>query len=496
MSAVTNNPDGSSLSNKEEYVVSVSSHKQKEASSSGFARWFQWFEPGTSPKEKKLILKLQFFILSYSMLAYFLKYLDQTNISNAYVSGMKEDLNLNGNQLSWFNTFFNIGTIVGSIPAVFLANYFRPRYFLPIMDLLWALTVLFVYKCSTANQIYVCRFFLGLFESATNPFGHVMLGSWFKSNEVLRLGNLYIIAGIIGQATSSYIQSGLQSSMEGRLGLHAYQWMFIFEACLSVPIIIYGLFVIPDYPYNTQAFYLNEWERKRAKERLEEDGRVTKKISYNLDTLKEITFSWQPYVFSIGYCLWTLTAASYMLQFFEVYLKSLKKYSISYINNFPTIISGVNLVTMLSSGYIADKMNRRWPVLMVVGCLLTVSMAILLKSHDEGVRKFGYCLTGVYGCYTPMLAGWCNISCKKSLVLRSFTIPAMIVIGTIVVTPYQQHVFPSSDAPYYEKTQGMRYAIAFTVCLLLWTSIAIPLCDYYWGNKDDAKVKKDPEYQL
>lgn len=36
--------------------------------------------------------------------------LDQNNISNAYVSGMSEELGFGpGNELSWMNTYFSIG---------------------------------------------------------------------------------------------------------------------------------------------------------------------------------------------------------------------------------------------------------------------------------------------------------------------------------------------------------------------------------------------------
>lgn len=446
------------------------------------ANWFHWFEPGTTTRDKKLILKLQFFILSFSMCSYFLKYLDQTNISNAYVSGMKEDLNLTSNQLSWFNTYFNIGTIIGSIPAVFLASHFRPRYFLPLMDLLWSLSVLFIYKCKTANGIYACRFFLGLFESATNPFGHIMLGSWFKSSEILRLANFYISAGVIGQATSSYIQVGLQSSVDGKLGLRAYQWLFIFEACLGLPVIIYGLIFLPDFPYNTKAFYLDDWERKRAIERLREDDKVVEEIKFSMESAKIILFSWQTYIFLVAYCFWTLTACSYMLQFFELYLKN-EKYSLSYVNNFPTIISGVNLATMLLSGYICDKLGKRWPVTVFIGAILIVSTVILATTTSVHARKAGYIMTGVYGCFTPILSGWCNISCKKTPVLRAFIIPAMIVAGQIVVTPYQQNVFPSNDAPFYRTTNGMWYAVGFCIALTLWTSLLMPICDKFIGEK-------------
>jgi hypothetical protein len=38
-----------------------------------------------------------------------IKYIDQVNISNAYVSGMQEDLGLNSNQLNYFTTYFSVG---------------------------------------------------------------------------------------------------------------------------------------------------------------------------------------------------------------------------------------------------------------------------------------------------------------------------------------------------------------------------------------------------
>ena len=74
---------------------------------SGF---FHWHEPGTSKEEKRLIFKLDFFLLSFSCLMFFLKQLDQNNVANAYVSGMAEQLGFGpGDELSWMNTYFLIG---------------------------------------------------------------------------------------------------------------------------------------------------------------------------------------------------------------------------------------------------------------------------------------------------------------------------------------------------------------------------------------------------
>ena len=75
-----------------------------------------WYPSHYSAQERKMLRKLDFFLLSFCSIMckchavikthacvlmpheVFLKYLDQSNINNAYVSGMKEDLQLFGNQ--------------------------------------------------------------------------------------------------------------------------------------------------------------------------------------------------------------------------------------------------------------------------------------------------------------------------------------------------------------------------------------------------------------
>ena len=66
-----------------------------------------------APGERKLIQKLDFFILTFCCLMYFLNYLDRSNLNNAYVSGMKEELGFHGNQLNQINTVFTVGYTIG-----------------------------------------------------------------------------------------------------------------------------------------------------------------------------------------------------------------------------------------------------------------------------------------------------------------------------------------------------------------------------------------------
>jgi ACS family pantothenate transporter-like MFS transporter len=56
-----------------------------------------------------MIYSIDFFILTFCCLSYFMNYLDRSNLANAYVSGMKEELGFVGNQYNLINTVFTVG---------------------------------------------------------------------------------------------------------------------------------------------------------------------------------------------------------------------------------------------------------------------------------------------------------------------------------------------------------------------------------------------------
>lgn len=61
-------------------------------------RWqsYIWDSLDKSPEERKFLFKLDLALLTFASLGYFIKYLDQANINNAFVSGMWVFQNLGG----------------------------------------------------------------------------------------------------------------------------------------------------------------------------------------------------------------------------------------------------------------------------------------------------------------------------------------------------------------------------------------------------------------
>jgi ACS family pantothenate transporter-like MFS transporter len=137
-----------------------------------------WDDPDKPTVEKKFLLKLDFFLLSYTCLGYFCKNLDQANISNAYVSGMKEALHMGGSELTYMSNVFTAGYVVGQLPAVILATKIRPSILVSSLEILWAVFTFCCAGVKTVPQLYALRFLVGLCEGAFFPVIVYVISSW------------------------------------------------------------------------------------------------------------------------------------------------------------------------------------------------------------------------------------------------------------------------------------------------------------------------------
>jgi len=149
-----------------------------------------WDDPDKSAVEKRFLLKLDFFLLTYTCLAYFCKNLDQQNINNAYVSGMKEALHMGGSQLTYMSNVFTAGYVVGQIPAVILSTKIRPSIMISTLEILWAVLTFCCASVKTVNQLYALRFLIGLCEGAFFPVIIYLISSWCKSSSSIYLLHL------------------------------------------------------------------------------------------------------------------------------------------------------------------------------------------------------------------------------------------------------------------------------------------------------------------
>ncbi|KAK1635687.1 hypothetical protein BDP81DRAFT_395250 [Colletotrichum phormii] len=89
-------------------TVATSVREEQVTNASWLDKW-RWYERNTSKEEKVLLRKLDFMILTFGCLTFFTKFLDLQAFQNAYVSGMKEDVGMQGNDLQYTTGVFQAG---------------------------------------------------------------------------------------------------------------------------------------------------------------------------------------------------------------------------------------------------------------------------------------------------------------------------------------------------------------------------------------------------
>jgi ACS family pantothenate transporter-like MFS transporter len=130
--------ESSSASNSEEAIVKpIRSWK-------GYI-WDTWDLPRD---QRRLLFKVDAFVLTFAsvsfhlrdsalfsndpdQLGYFLKNLDQYNVTNAFLSGMEEELSMYGNQLVTSTSIWTVGYVIGQIPSNLLLTRVSPRWVIP-----------------------------------------------------------------------------------------------------------------------------------------------------------------------------------------------------------------------------------------------------------------------------------------------------------------------------------------------------------------------------
>ncbi|OCF77013.1 hypothetical protein I204_02722 [Kwoniella mangroviensis CBS 8886] len=160
----------------------ISSEVKSRSTKGPWQKFVSWiWDPDYYEKsnaERKLVFKLDCALLSLLRFGWLMKYIDQTNLANAYVSGMKEDLHIEGNQYTWMQTIYNVVVCVMQLPSNLIVLKVRPSWWLAMCEIGWAIFTFAQAGAQNCQQMYAFRFFVAFFEAAFQPVAYFILGSW------------------------------------------------------------------------------------------------------------------------------------------------------------------------------------------------------------------------------------------------------------------------------------------------------------------------------
>ncbi|KKK26298.1 putative MFS pantothenate transporter [Aspergillus rambellii] len=430
--------------------------------------WWYW-DAGT-----KLVAKIDFFILTFCCIAYFFNYLDRSNLTNAYVSGMREELGFEGNQFNIINTIFTVGYILGQLPSNLALTHFRPRIFFPSMILLWGGLTMLTAAVHNPQGIMVIRFFLGLAEASTFAGTHYILGSWYTERELGKRSGVFTASGLAGTMFGGFIQTGIHSSLNGTHGLSGWRWLFIIDGLITVPIALYGLLLFPDTPTTTRAPYLSPSEKTLAVTRLPIANAEHAPI--NKAFLKQLFTTWYWWAFVILWVIAGETESFSSNSLLALYMKAHPtiKYSVSQLNDYPTGVPAVGIISTLFWATITDIFNgKRYLVGYFIGVTGIATSVLILTRFDSTPTVFGayYWAGAVYACQATFFA-WCNDAMRSQDARQRSVVIASMNMGNNAINAWWSIIFYSADlAPRF--TRGMWAMIGCSVALTLWTTVIV-----------------------
>ncbi|KAE8155316.1 pantothenate transporter [Aspergillus avenaceus] len=428
-----------------------------------------WDTFDKSPEERRLLFKLDSAILTFASLGYFIKYLDQININNAFVSGMKEDVGLYGNELNYMQACWTVGYVIGEIPSNILLTRIRPRYWIPAMELLWTVLTFSLSRCNTPTQFYVLRFFIGLAESTFYPGMQYIIGSWYRKDELAKRSCIFHTSSGIASMFSGYLMAAVYN-LEGRGGFRGWQWLFIVDGIISIPVALSGFVILPDVPEISNPWYLSEEEIALSQKRMQLEGRKNRE-PYTKAKLKKIFTSWHIYLLTLLYITFNNGAAGAQ-PIFQQFLKqsSDPKYSVGQINAYPTTTSAVQVVTTLAYAWSSDTFlnGRRWPPILF-GAVMNIICYVSLAVWDipVGWKWACYILAGAGFGLSGLCMAWAHEICSEDNEERSLVIGSMNEMAYVFQAWLPLVVWQQVDAPQYQK--GFITVTVLSIILILTT---------------------------
>ncbi|ORY69498.1 major facilitator superfamily domain-containing protein [Pseudomassariella vexata] len=427
---------------------------------------FNWYPSDYPAAERKLLFKLDLSILVFACLCSVeVIRADQTNISNAYTSGLKEDLGLYGNELNYFNVAYFTAYVIFQVPFILLIS--RPklsRWLLPALEIAWGILTFAQSRVTNVHQLYALRFLVGMLEAPVFAGTHFILGSWYSGPELFKRAGAWFICNPLGSMISGYLQAAAYTNLSGVAGMPGWRWLFIIDGVFTIPVALAGFVLFPGIPDSHKVFYFTDEDIALAKARMKK-AEVKKPGKLSLDVFKRSFRRWHIWVFVFCYCC--MIISSYPSGYMNLWLKA-EGYSVVKINQLPTVINAINIVASWLGTTLA-AIYPAWTIYTVQsGAVVFSTICMTIWRIPKALKFVAWYLFGLAGCSSPILYSTVNTIVKDDAEERALILGSMMTFGYSFNIWVPLLLFPTAG-PNGAPRWSHGWPVAMVFYILLWT---------------------------
>ncbi|KAL4925459.1 putative MFS transporter [Aspergillus undulatus] len=200
----------------------------------------------TPVEEQHVVKRFDRRLVPFLALLYLLSFLDRSNIGNAKIAGLMDDLKLSSSQYEWLLTAFYITYILFEWMTL-LYRVVPAHVYISLCVCGWGLVASFQSLASSFGAMVFLRAVLGITEAAFGPGVPFYLSLFYKREELaLRTGLFISAAPLASSFASSLAWLIVKSSSDGPIA--PWRSLFLVEGFPSVIVAAFAWFMIPDSP--------------------------------------------------------------------------------------------------------------------------------------------------------------------------------------------------------------------------------------------------------
>ncbi|KAH7013993.1 major facilitator superfamily domain-containing protein [Ilyonectria destructans] len=352
--------------------------------------------------DKRLRRKFDLRVLPFLTLMHLCSMIDRSNMGNAAVLGMREDLDLTGNRFNIALSLFFIPYVLFEIPANMVQRQIGPKIWLCFLTIAFGLITTCISVVGSFRGLCVGRVALGLCESGVLAGIMYTLSSFYRRHELTtRMGYLNAVVTLSG-AFGGLLATGFTRVPAFGM-LHTWRHIFFFEGIITILIGISVIF-LPNDP--ATADFLTEEEKVYACSRLVDESKALASEKMNKTTFKRALLHLPTQMVAVALICATCSMGS--LQLFSPTLLRNMGYSgqEAQLMSVPPYVFGAIVCVTIAT--LSDRYRRRGFFFMVLlSPFIFIGFTLNQFVDSVAARYFGLFLA-VAGAFTasPLLLSW------------------------------------------------------------------------------------------
>ena len=372
--------------------------------------------------------KVDLWLIPWLSLLYLLSFLDRTNIGNARLAGLEDDLGMDeeGKDYNMALTIFFIGYAVAEPITNALLKRLTPRIFFTGIIFIWGMIMTLMGLVENRAGLLAARWFLGIAEAGLFPGVNYYLSCWYKSSEIGVRSSIFFSAAALAGSFGGLLAAAI-AKMHGIGGRPGWAWIFIIEGLATVFVGIFCWWMVFDWP--DTASFLDPEDRIRVQRRLILDRQGRTAEDFDKRHIYAALKDWKTYGYMVIYmgCLTPLYA-------FSLFLPTILR-GMGHVGTKAQLLSvppyAVAAALTVTVGFIADRTRWRGYCNIVTVIIGIVGFTMLLATDRPSVQYAGTFLgaAGIYPTISNTLS-WVNNNTEGSL-KRAFVLGMVVGWGNL-----------------------------------------------------------------